>query len=242
MRYAPWASITRPALGLSLVLRATLVIRLPSTTTVVSDWIVPPIVSMTLAWVMARVCARAASANSGREKRSFCSVCTDLIVKGGTMTGPGSVTGFLRKQRYYWAVHQTLFAKSLMVSSGRGFVPTSRHSDWNLAAGTLEMAGAMGVFPLLSRPTTPHHRDSSSKKRQEVNLHGARDPGDNLLRCGRWTCRYDAQIPSRPQRRSGNRIGENMETSFAILDAKDGGYVTGVVATGERFRSAQTLW
>src|SRR5271156_2322376 len=88
MRYAPWASITRPALGLSLVLRATLVIRLLSMTTVVSDWIVPPIVSMTLAWVMAMVCARAASVNSAKEKRSFCSVCTELIVKGGPMVGP----------------------------------------------------------------------------------------------------------------------------------------------------------
>jgi hypothetical protein len=50
--------------------------------------IVPPIVSMTLAWVMARVCARAASVNSAKEKRSFCSVCTELIVNGGPMIGP----------------------------------------------------------------------------------------------------------------------------------------------------------
>ena len=168
MRYAPWASMTRPDLGLSLVLRATLVIRLPSTTTVVSDWIVPPIVSMTLAWVMARVCARAASVNSGREKRSFCSVCTELIVKGGTMIGPGSVPGFHRKQRHYWAMHQTpFFAKSLKDSSERGFVRTSRHGDWNLVpcrrAGNRGGCRSPGRFSVLT-PTGGSGRQAAQRE------------------------------------------------------------------------------
>lgn len=76
MRYWPLASMTCPAFGLRVAERETLAMRLPSMTMVESGWVAPVTVSMTVAWVMVRVCALA-QGDRERTMRNFRRVRTD---------------------------------------------------------------------------------------------------------------------------------------------------------------------